>query len=79
MAARFFAVVARGNVPLMERHPQGGLQIVPIADAHLIAAAPELLETLKKIIRIVTAGYDGHILVDALVAADALVAKAEGR
>lgn len=50
-------------------HPQHSLQIVPEADAYLIAAAPDMLEALK----LIACGADGPMT------ARAAIAKAEGR
>lgn len=49
---------------------------VALADAHLIAAAPDLLEALKAF---VAAPLDGAERADAFYAARAAIAKAEGR
>jgi hypothetical protein len=57
-----------------KRHIQSHLQIVPIEDARLIAAAPELLEALKNL-----ENDDGSIPDHAWLMVCAAIAKAEGR
>lgn len=41
-------ILRRGEAIRGDRHPQSHLQIVPVEDAYLIAAAPELLAALKE-------------------------------
>jgi len=43
-------ILRRGPSDLKNRHPQSSLQIVPEADAHLIAAAPELYAALEDLL-----------------------------
>jgi hypothetical protein len=46
-------LLQRGEKELRNRHPQGSLQIVPEADAQLMAASPDLLEALKHAVAII--------------------------
>ena len=53
-----------------------------VADAHLIAAAPEMLEALKRLRAVATQSLDIDLIdggLDALAEVDAAIAKAEGR
>lgn len=49
------------------------------ADADLFAAAPDLLATLKDLIADAQGKFGTSVCVDAIVAANAAIAKAEGR
>ncbi len=77
-------LLRRGDQSGPDRHEQSSLQILPTADAHLIAAAPELLEALKECsFRLATMIAAHKDFSDAnarcLDAATAAIAKAEGR
>jgi hypothetical protein len=76
------ALLIRGIDP--RSHPQASLQVVPIEDARLIAAAPDLLAALKAIVDALRIDAPGTPLnnhkYDVLgAAAHAAIAKAEGR
>ena len=44
-------IVVRGDFPDMKsRHPQSHLQVVPLADAHLFAAASDLYAALEAMV-----------------------------
>jgi len=62
------------------KHSQASLQIVPIEDARLIAAAPEMLEALDRLLwwaSVRAEGLHGTEL-DAINSARAAIAKATG-
>lgn len=67
------ALLIRG---LYGKHQQSHLQIVPIEDARLIAAAPELLEALKAVMPSLHLTPDYNRLAKL---AHAAIAKAEGQ
>jgi hypothetical protein len=74
-------LVRRGASVGRGAHPQHSLQIVPEADAHLIAAAPELLAALKEL-RASWAWEEfaaSFSIAALLERADKAIAKAEGR
>jgi hypothetical protein len=68
--------------PYMEFIPYGSIdQIVAEANAHLIAAAPDLLEALKAVVGEMRREHDagdGHFSTSQVVAAEAAIAKATG-
>ena len=59
-------------------HPQTHLQIVPEADARLIAAAPDLLEACKALIRSID-GVESSITTSGIQQIRTAIAKAEGK
>lgn len=83
------AILVRGSdaLPLAERHPQSHLQVLPIEDAQLMAAAPDLLAACAAHDRyLLSWGYSGpdDVALHPSAAENwrrvrAAIAKAEGR
>ena len=73
-------LVQRGQIEAGRfTHPQHSLQIVPVEDALLIAAAPELLAALKLIVRTHAISCEGEDCgIGGIDLAVAAIAKAEG-
>lgn len=77
-------ILRRGDAIGRDTHIQSSLQVLPEADAHLIAAAPDLLEALKAMLSEYGDVGDESILEEdepnhPVIVAHRAIAKAEGR